>query len=643
MLFRLPRSERGATLLVLGFGALMFLPRLGAVGLWDPWETHYAEVAREMIARRDYVFPHWSSAYFFSKPVLTLWLIALGLLLVGAEPGQAALPLGPYTEWGVRLPFALLAILTLWAVYRVGCFLAGGERRVGLSAAFILGTSPQFVFIGKQAITDLPMLALTWAGLAFFLPAAFDDPAADASDPAPGPRVPLGPAGRALRLTAAGLLVLVMTGQLALLFGALPDARWALAGAELAALLVAAAVLSGALPAGVVLASTLFGLAALAKGLEVGALVGPPLVAALLLGGDLRADLRRFGRARPIAALLVFLLVAAPWYLALSSFSGRDDEGLTFVSRFFGHDHFARIASGVHGDRGGAGYYAEQLLYGFFPWSAVLPLAILGASRGASAKGAFRFVLVYALWVYAFFTASATKLHHYVFPALPGLALLVALFGASIARAPRRAASQLLAPGAALAAIAIYAVALRDLVDEPRNLVNLFTYKYDRGYPRELVVRPFLAAIAGGGGLWACLALAKKSTARAGQALATTALALALWLSHYHFNMLSPHWSQAHLFATYFAERRPGEPLLAYQLNWRGENFYSRGEVVEVMNSGAAERLRELVSRPGKTFILIESTRFSELRAALPPASRERLEILDRSNEHFYLCVVGEA
>ena len=36
------------------FSALLFMPWLGATGFWDPWEPHYDEVAREMIARGDY-------------------------------------------------------------------------------------------------------------------------------------------------------------------------------------------------------------------------------------------------------------------------------------------------------------------------------------------------------------------------------------------------------------------------------------------------------------------------------------------------------------------------------------------------------------------------------------------------------------
>ena len=56
------RSTRWAAAAV---AALVFLPFLGAVGLWDPWETQYAEAAREMISRGDFIHPHWEDAWFF--------------------------------------------------------------------------------------------------------------------------------------------------------------------------------------------------------------------------------------------------------------------------------------------------------------------------------------------------------------------------------------------------------------------------------------------------------------------------------------------------------------------------------------------------------------------------------------------------
>src|SRR5919204_1416896 len=110
---RVPEEARGVAAVV-AFSAVVFLPWLGAVGLWDPWEPHYTEVAREMIVRDDYVHPYWESAYFFSKPVLLMWTSAAAMKLVGVH--DRALPRGSdprsatpsgvsvHTEWAVRLP-----------------------------------------------------------------------------------------------------------------------------------------------------------------------------------------------------------------------------------------------------------------------------------------------------------------------------------------------------------------------------------------------------------------------------------------------------------------------------------------------------------------------------------------------------------
>src|SRR5437870_4925674 len=40
-------AEKLALTFVLVLGGTMLLPFLGSVGFYDPWETHYSEVARE--------------------------------------------------------------------------------------------------------------------------------------------------------------------------------------------------------------------------------------------------------------------------------------------------------------------------------------------------------------------------------------------------------------------------------------------------------------------------------------------------------------------------------------------------------------------------------------------------------------------
>jgi hypothetical protein len=181
--------------------------------------------------------------------------------------------------------------------------------------------------------------------------------------------------------------------------------------------------------------------------------------------------------------------------------------------------------------------------------------------------------------------------------------------------------------------------------------VNLFTYKYDRDYPRDIPVRPFVGGIVGVGAaaMLAAYVAGRRSWALA--AFVASAVTFGAWVSHHHFNYLSPHWGQAHLFKTYFAQSKVNttgdgtktrEPIYAYQLNWRGETFYSRNRILQVKEKGANERMRELVDRPGREFIIVEQSRFQTLKGILSADKRDKLEILDRSNNKFYLCVVQE-
>ncbi len=143
--------------------AAAFLPWLGSVGLFDPWEPHYAEVSRQMLVRADWVHPWWREAGFFSKPPLVLWTGAVGLALAG--------DVAP--EWGLRLPVALLGIagvaLSAAAVARLA------SRRAGLLAAVALVTSPFVALLARQAIPDLPLVALSTAGGLCFAVALLDE------------------------------------------------------------------------------------------------------------------------------------------------------------------------------------------------------------------------------------------------------------------------------------------------------------------------------------------------------------------------------------------------------------------------------------------------------------------------------------
>ena len=167
-------AERRLVLMSLLVGALVFVPYVGAVGLWDPWESHYGEVAREMIARNDYVHPYWESSWFFSKPPLTMWMDVPGMALVGTNRTAGKLAL--YTEWAMRMPFVLLVLASLALLA-----LALGRtvnHRVGLASTVVLATMPLFFLVTRQVVTDTPFVATLIArdGLRDHRPASTSGP-----------------------------------------------------------------------------------------------------------------------------------------------------------------------------------------------------------------------------------------------------------------------------------------------------------------------------------------------------------------------------------------------------------------------------------------------------------------------------------
>src|SRR4051812_10949678 len=90
-------SARRTALALSALVLLVLIPFAGSYGAWDPWETHYGEVARQMLARNDFISTWWPGSpidhpprgEFWSKPVLTFWLQGLSLKLFGLEWAHA--------------------------------------------------------------------------------------------------------------------------------------------------------------------------------------------------------------------------------------------------------------------------------------------------------------------------------------------------------------------------------------------------------------------------------------------------------------------------------------------------------------------------------------------------------------------------
>jgi 4-amino-4-deoxy-L-arabinose transferase-like glycosyltransferase len=602
------RNEGWVRFAVFMLAAMVFLPNAGGFGLWDCWETHYGEVARYMHETGDLLSPWWgykdqigtearTGEWFFSKPILIMYGDIIFMKLVG------------FGDWAIRLPWAFLGIFGVFFTY-VGISRVLG-RKAGLLAAGLLLTSPLYFFLSRQAITDLPFVGTLTIGLLFFIMAYF------------GPRYE--PSNRALLMwvaAAVGLFLLVAVPQFTVIALDLePEGAYDRFSPVMRAWIIFQktgiyhAILYGI--ATLVLlsliavpmwreyrAGTLFtpegkdrwmrraalwtayvflGLATLGKGLLGFMLPGAILCLYLLMTGEWRA-LRRLEIGR---GLLFLCLVMLPWYLGMFA-----KHGNAFYTRFLVHDHFNRLGAGVHQiDSGTFEHFIKWLSIGTFPWVALAPLVILGLARlrlkDASPRSRLKlFLYVWAFFAYLLFTMSATKFHHYIFPALPPFVMLIAIHVQEFLRDRTWTARLVAIAGAGI----MIAVGTWIHSDE-QSFRNMFTYKYDRPLPTHPPIDPEAPVAAGSQTLWqdstfyeytsptlqrimqsetleyqnfltgylivagiAFLLMAFPIPIRRIGLLAAwlASLGLAYWCLNYYMPVLTPSWSQRYLFEDYY-------------------------------------------------------------------------------------------
>lgn len=345
----------------------------------------------------------------------------------------------------------------------------------------------------------------------------------------------------------------------------------------------------------------------------------------------------------------MFLLVASPWYLAMFL-----RHGMAFINRFFIHDHIKRLSVGVHGDTGTFEYVVRQFGYAAFPWIGLLPFALLawhgllGRRRpdatddGAAARRKILvFVASWALLSFALFSMMVTKFHHYVFALVPPVAILVGVFIDDVwsGRVKRLGPVVLVVLSVlALMVADLTAPAGKGVLSGYTQLVGLFIYKYSRPYPAgpgydistEILV--FGIAFAVSFALWLSPRIRKGAVA------ATLALALVFghWLIQHHMVSLAPHWTQKHLIDEYYERRTsPAERLVAFQMNWKGENFYTGNRVV-VHVSTKNKNFEKWVDkhRGERHFFITEYKRFGRMSKRADAASGPLEPFADTCNKY---------
>ena len=135
---------RRPALFLLFLCVITFFVGLGRPALTDADEAYYAESAREMVERGDWLTPYFNYEFRWQKPVLYYWLTAITYVVFGVG------------EWSARWWSALAGIGLVFVT-------RGAARRmtrhddVGWLAGAIVATSFGYFALARMALPDLPL------------------------------------------------------------------------------------------------------------------------------------------------------------------------------------------------------------------------------------------------------------------------------------------------------------------------------------------------------------------------------------------------------------------------------------------------------------------------------------------------------
>lgn len=146
--------------LVLLLPALLLYPR-SDFRLLEPDEGRYAEIAREMHERGDWIVPHLQGQPYLDKPPLLYWSVMASYRVFGIH------------DWSARLVPAMAIHLTILAAYLLGRRCLG--ERPAVWGAVLLTLAPGFMTMGRLLILDGLLACCTSLAILFVFEAIRGD------------------------------------------------------------------------------------------------------------------------------------------------------------------------------------------------------------------------------------------------------------------------------------------------------------------------------------------------------------------------------------------------------------------------------------------------------------------------------------
>jgi 4-amino-4-deoxy-L-arabinose transferase-like glycosyltransferase len=653
-------------------------------GPWDPWETHYGEVARNIVRRRDPLDLWWKPGYgpdgndermFWSKHALPFWCMALSFSVFGVgvskDPGEMVH--GVLPEIALRMPSLLAGLATIafltFVVWRLV------NWRAGVFTAVVLGTMPQFAMVTRQALTDMFFVGPVCLAMGAWA-MAWLQPDRELRTAGKRIRVPFD------RLYLAFVVFFVISAlvPLAVLhhhviaeFTINRVLRFK-KGANIPSVITLDTIKMQLLPywalallvlgfslrwrrASQVWMSFVYiagGLAMMGKGMIGPGLIGLLILCHMLVSGRVHLLLRC---GLPLG-ILMFVITCFPWHHAMWLYRGE-----RWANELLIVNNLARFASGEQKQAVGSfAFYLRTMGLAAFPWVAVLPIALWDAwnrfrrrdrtrddreyaGESGSAIALHRFALLWFVVTLALISYSVTKYYHYLLPVLPPMAVMIGIWLDGLGRREGGATwvkgRMDVVLACVLAGLCVLGLVLREAVHEPAWLAHLTTYLYTGMWrdgapvPTRMIFMaiPFALGLV----LWA----ARRMRLAIG-AMVFSGFLLTIYVIDDYLPAASESWSQRSAFRQYFDNRKPDDRILGWWFYYRGETYFTKSRIW-VLTKPDRDKLNEFIDEhrgKGEDFWFITTVAHAKrLRAQLPVELRDQLT-LEYENFHYALMRV---
>ena len=141
---RLSQNRLRELLVLIALCGFFFFFRLSAIGLLGPDEPRYAQVAREMLTRHDWITPILYGHTWLEKPALLYWGQMIAYQLYGVS------------DWAARIPSAVAATVLVCGVFLLVRQIRHDAR---FDAALMIASSALVIGFARAAATDMLLAA----------------------------------------------------------------------------------------------------------------------------------------------------------------------------------------------------------------------------------------------------------------------------------------------------------------------------------------------------------------------------------------------------------------------------------------------------------------------------------------------------